>query len=912
MFFGETERRDSSPGLRIRQDNELDDTEARMKRDTSRSRRRRDQAKRKRRDRTDQHWMSKLAYSFRSTSSRTRHKGTLQRIRSRSEYDGQMNEKDALIPRDVETYSDLHSPHMGNESLHDFISIAATFLMDYEASRSPCFARHNLSEISRQQLLVYQIKNNSGLYRMLLRLSAVFLFLSSAFEGINNSHMDKMILSSLNAYSVVVLAVDLYFEDVLSLKTSMRTGNRRVYDPRSAQNSLHNFTYPLILFCSLLFLENLARLLITPTQGMILFTSGYKPLVLFFLSTKARSSFAVLQRATEDIGSAVAMNLFLIFVFAVISCHVLVKVDTFSTLSSSVLTLLEMSTVYADPKTWRAVYFSQKPSVLLFGSFMILCVLFFNAMILGILFKTCRIVSIEDGERAEKQRDQAVRLCYVALLQHQAQLKVSGDDGSVNICFIRDVMKAVRPHYSAMKVTALVDIVSPGENLYIDFASFRINIRHALNASLRTARSATPVALLTELVAVIVAVANCTYAVAVTTAVPDDVTIVWVGAGIACLAAVELLLRFNPFRLRDLLPLTRFDATFDGIALVAAIISLVGIGLFRFGFEGSKQVVVIGRAVDLVRIIRFFQVFRDIVFKLRNVVPDLGGPVVVALSSLHVFVYCGIALWARNSEDDVPTSLPGFSSYHDGAIIMFHVFLHDDWNDLTERFLTSSRFNNPVIVYGFFGTASIVGGIILANLVVAYFVNSWDKETDDPKRSTQSPLVTTLGNPVLPRVGDDGADSDSDESSIDLYQFDVFEREDQTKIMGPGSDLFKRRHFCEHICQYFEVFQNIAPSSTRVGWLVFDSRDSERFCNRIFEAQSAEFLDAAELHATLDHMQAEMVMLSSRATASFRKPISRHFQHASHANEQLTITASYLHRHSAVMLFVSQVHKKKR
>lgn len=47
----------------------------------------------------------------------------------------------------------------------------------------------------------------------------------------------------------------------------------------------------------------------------------------------------------------------------------------------------------------------------------------------------------------------------------------------------------------------------------------------------------------------------------------------------------------------------------------------------------------------MVRVMRFFQIFRDVVRRSSDLLPALIGPLTLVMTMLHVFVYGGMALW---------------------------------------------------------------------------------------------------------------------------------------------------------------------------------------------------------------------------------------------------------------------------
>lgn len=113
----------------------------------------------------------------------------------------------------------------------------------------------------------------------------------------------------------------------------------------------------------------------------------------------------------------------------------------------------------------------------------------------------------------------------------------------------------------------------------VDFPTFRTRIRQALNASVRTARIASLLAVSIELTAVIVAVVNFLYVILLTSSFRTwwfDVIELPLGSAITLAGLAELVMRTNPMRMPNFTPMTRFNATFDGLAMLAALISSVG------------------------------------------------------------------------------------------------------------------------------------------------------------------------------------------------------------------------------------------------------------------------------------------------------------------------------------------------
>ena len=57
------------------------------------------------------------------------------------------------------------------------------------------------------------------------------------------------------------------------------------------------------------------------------------------------------------------------------------------------------------------------------------------------------------------------------------------------------------------------------------------------------------------------------------------------------------------------------------------------------------NILVIGRAMDLLRVMRLFSTVREIVRRTRQVSRAVIGPLVVLSASVHVLVYLGMSLY---------------------------------------------------------------------------------------------------------------------------------------------------------------------------------------------------------------------------------------------------------------------------
>lgn len=333
-------------------------------------------------------------------------------------------------------------------------------------------------------------------------------------------------------------------------------------------------------------------------------------------------------------------------------------------------------------------------------------------------------------------REDAMRLAFLALESIPSNNDPEDDirkDQVVKIAHVRKTLQQLRPHYNAPKINALVEIVDPSNQKKIDYPSFRTKIRQALNASIRSTRTASTFSVIVELVSFVVAVLNCMYVVMFSSIFDpmwfEKITFP-AGCIITVLGAFELLARLGHVKLFQFTPITRLNATFDGLAGLAAIISFKGIFNYLTGRPHGLELLLIGRSIDMIRVMRFFPIFRDVVRRSADVLPALAGPLALVWTSVHLFTYLGMALWSGaitigDYVDDGVEPLydyNNFNTYTEGLVTMFQVLVVNDWHAIAMVFLYATRCSSAYIVYPFFVGANLICVSIMLNCLTAFFV----------------------------------------------------------------------------------------------------------------------------------------------------------------------------------------------
>jgi hypothetical protein len=544
------------------------------------------------------------------------------------------------------------------------------------------------------------------------------------------------------------------------------------------------------------------------------------------------------------------------------------------------------------------------------------------------VFQTYVQASADIHDRSMTDREDSMRLAFLALesipsTDEKAQV--------VQMEHVRKTLQRLRPHYDELKINVLAEIVDPTNQQAIDYPSFRMKIRQALNASIRSTRTASLFSVIVELVASFVAVTNCLYVILLSSPLNTEwfnAIIFPAGCVITGLGAFELVARFGHARIFQFTPISRLNTTFDGLAAVAAAISIQGIVNYLLGRTLALELLLIGRAVDMIRVMRFFGIFRDVVRRSGDVFPALAGPLALVMSTVHLFTYFGMALWGGaitigSYGDNIEPfyDLNNFNTYTEGLVTMFQVLVVNDWHAIAKVFLYATKFSSPYIVYPFFIGANLVCVSIMLNCLTAFFVGAFVTKLNDDMDAEAE--VTSSGRPsvrlsldqsrqstqrMTSQIADkavkeeEGGDDDGEEED-EQYEFDVYEREGYDKIMrtvAGGND--HHDEFARHICDVLELFEGLCSGRERVGYMVCCQQTLNRYGNRRFQSHAKNFIHENALHMVVSDMHAELLLFGPRD-----RVLQREFKHLEASNKKLEITASLIRHQPVMSLFVSRI-----
>ena len=615
-----------------------------------------------------------------------------------------------------------------------------------------------------------------------------------------------------------------------------------------------------------------------------------------------------------------------------------------------------VSTTVNNPSLWMPIYATNPSYSIFFVVFLITCLFYYHSLVLSVVFQTYIQAVTDIHARTVSDRDDAIRLAFLALIK-------DGHSDYISTSSVRKCLHVVRPHYNSLKLNALLEIVDPSNEHIIDYPTFRTRIRRALNSSVRTARTATPLSMGVEVIAVFVAATNFIYVTGKTFDSGQDfwdIPYGYVGFVITFLGLLELTVRFNPLKIPNFAPITRLDVFFDGMALVAALISCYGIVQYANGEQELIEsgdffdYLYLGRAIDLIRVMRFSTLFRDIVRRSADVLPSLAGPLMLVLSVIHIFVYIGIALWSGSidveallqKEDLTPFyCLNNFNSYTEGLVTMFNVAVVNDWHAIAAVYAYAERNSSELVVYTFFVSALCFMVFLMINVITAFFVETFVTKTNEPPEesshaaeekvsASNSFRIQNSENKSVRRVhsmeANDYPDDESDplidpntsinstasSTSTEIFaSFDIYEREGFDNIMRTvaGTTDEEQEAFARSVCNYLERFESLTSGREKVGYMVCCQQSLNRFGNRRFQTLARNFLTDYTLHQVVSDMHSELLALTSTRKNSFgNRCLVRTFPEKDElSSRHLEIAATLLRQQPAATLFSSRIRANK-
>ncbi len=163
------------------------------------------------------------------------------------------------------------------------ISIASVFLRDYEYSR-PCSLSPNLDSITPIQLEMYNSRFSSS-HQFLVCVAMITLFLASFFEGQSkNGFFDIIFQTLFTSFAVLIFTMDIvmrgYYDDDNLFTMNIPTLYTR-------KTRARKWKVPMLVMLMAVTLETAIKVLMN-SNTLFVWSSMFKPIVFFYVSSKAR------------------------------------------------------------------------------------------------------------------------------------------------------------------------------------------------------------------------------------------------------------------------------------------------------------------------------------------------------------------------------------------------------------------------------------------------------------------------------------------------------------------------------------------------------------------------------------------------------------------------------------------------
>lgn len=272
------------------------------------------------------------------------------------------------------------------------IRIAAAFLNDYEAGQAPTLPP-DLVNITDLHLHLHAIRF-SKVWRIIMVFATGCLFVGSCFEGsdedeawetYDRAHLaerirrKQKILLFCTVIPIVAFALDISMMAVLfsrrrhtdRLDTSLGADLQLDGNGHSSSLLVKNkartshivrtsrslwWAMPVVLFLAVLSVETIAAVLSGNVMRRRIWSSLFKPIVLFYVSSRTRNALDALNRVIRVVLRVILIELFLIFTFGSVAVQLFGDdFASFEGLPVSFLSMFQLSTTVVNPSLWMPV-----------------------------------------------------------------------------------------------------------------------------------------------------------------------------------------------------------------------------------------------------------------------------------------------------------------------------------------------------------------------------------------------------------------------------------------------------------------------------------------------------------------------------------------------------------------------------
>jgi hypothetical protein len=183
--------------------------------------------------------------------------------------------------------SDTSSPPLEkklSEKSSQDVLIAAIFLRDYESSR-PCSLPTNTSAIKPLQLFIHHVRF-SYVWQFIVYFATGCLFLSSCYDSFGSEGKGRHQQFMLTISSVVVFTLDAMMRTILD-ERDPNSGVSTVANSRVRKTRAEKWKLPTLAILFAVLIETFIKTIQNGGKAVV-WTGMFKPIVFFYVSSKAR------------------------------------------------------------------------------------------------------------------------------------------------------------------------------------------------------------------------------------------------------------------------------------------------------------------------------------------------------------------------------------------------------------------------------------------------------------------------------------------------------------------------------------------------------------------------------------------------------------------------------------------------
>ncbi len=489
----------------------------------------------------------------------------------------------------------------------------------------------------------------------------------------------------------------------------------------------------------------------------------FQPFVLFCVLPSIRNSTVSTLTLLPEVFPVFVLEWISILIFsclAVVLFRTNDSEEAFFTLNVSLLAMFELSTTVVNPDVWLYVYVRHPISSLFFISFLVLHLFLLHNIVLAVVRKGFVTQTRASLTQQQEWREDGIRLAF--------RMLDNNNKDQVNQYTIMKVLKIIRPHYSAEKISMLLECVSsydfdsehdckemvPGicnsNAVFIDWNTFKVGIMNAVNLRLTAVSCRCKPTEWQRCILLVIYSWNVGFLL---WGCMEPTTIIYHGY-FWLLMIVTTIFASVPHAISLAFPgfvgpLRLLNAMVLGLSIAGFVFLFIFVARGGWSIQSALRndetlshgntwnlricicLLMTGRCLDTSYILGQFKSFRKITFAIGQAIPYALSQLILILSIMHMFVIIGMGLWAGLVCKTTPEFTDrgnfyytmNFNTYPEGMVTLFQLLVMNNWHVFAQLYASISGSWVYVYFIVFIVFAVTVVMNVLAAIAIDAFVN---------------------------------------------------------------------------------------------------------------------------------------------------------------------------------------------